>query len=440
MAEFQTSSQSNSTAIISYTPITALEAFTVTYRLSDAGKLYSRSFVGVDMEDAIFNPANAATPNGWYMFIFNADPVANLTLFCEEDGVLINNQTEITIGPFQTLKIISDGTHLFAEEYSSTEPGGNVVGIPPTTDNALSRWDGVNADSLQNSVAILSDAGALSGLTGISLKETGAGTDAITLQAPASIAASYTLTLPVDDGTANQLLQTDGNGVTSWVTVTPGTGDVVGPASATDNAISRFDGITGKLIQNSLVTIGDTGIINTPANEIDFTGAPVLLVNGGSTNVFLGIGAGNKTLSGTVNTGVGANALIAVTTGTANSAFGLSALGGLTTGQQNCAFGRNALAAITDSANNSAFGDLCLSSANSGSFLSGFGSACLSANTSGTNNSAFGVLSMTANTSGSNNSAFGVSALQLSNGDNNTAFGSGALTNSTISNLTTFGS
>lgn len=41
-----------------------------------------------------------------------------------------------------------------------------------------------------------------------------------------------------------------------------GSGDVVGPASATDNAIARYDGTTGKLLQNGLVTIGDTGIMN----------------------------------------------------------------------------------------------------------------------------------------------------------------------------------
>lgn len=36
-------------------------------------------------------------------------------------------------------------------------------------------------------------------------------------------------------------------------------GDVVGPASATDNAIARFDATTGKLIQNSGLTIDDGG-------------------------------------------------------------------------------------------------------------------------------------------------------------------------------------
>lgn len=38
-----------------------------------------------------------------------------------------------------------------------------------------------------------------------------------------------------------------------------GSGDVVGPASATDNAIARFDTTTGKLIQNSGASIDDQG-------------------------------------------------------------------------------------------------------------------------------------------------------------------------------------
>jgi hypothetical protein len=48
-----------------------------------------------------------------------------------------------------------------------------------------------------------------------------------------------------------------------------GTGDVVGPASATDNAIARFDGTTGKLIQNSGGSIDDSG--NITANNLSGT-------------------------------------------------------------------------------------------------------------------------------------------------------------------------
>lgn len=53
----------------------------------------------------------------------------------------------------------------------------------------------------------------------------GAGDSAthITLQAP-DISASYTLTFPVDDGTANQLLSTDGSGGLSWVSASSLTG------------------------------------------------------------------------------------------------------------------------------------------------------------------------------------------------------------------------
>lgn len=40
-----------------------------------------------------------------------------------------------------------------------------------------------------------------------------------------------------------------------------GSGDVVGPASATDNAIARFDTTTGKLLQNSGATVSDAGAI-----------------------------------------------------------------------------------------------------------------------------------------------------------------------------------
>jgi len=82
------------------------------------------------------------------------------------------------------------------------------------------------------------------------------GGEYVALQAPATLAGSYTLTMPDDDGTAGQALITDGNGVLSWSTAA--SGDVYGPASATDNAIARFDGTTGKIIQNSVVTIADT--------------------------------------------------------------------------------------------------------------------------------------------------------------------------------------
>jgi len=47
------------------------------------------------------------------------------------------------------------------------------------------------------------------------------------------------------------------------ITGSSATGDVVGPSSSTDNAIARYDGATGKLIQNSSVTIDDSNNLTT---------------------------------------------------------------------------------------------------------------------------------------------------------------------------------
>ncbi len=89
--------------------------------------------------------------------------------------------------------------------------------------------------------------GQLRSNTALLLEETGAGTDAITIQAPASIGASFTLTLPDTDGNANEYLKTDGSGVLSWGTPS-GTGGIsrtivvtsgsvtAGSASSTDYA------------------------------------------------------------------------------------------------------------------------------------------------------------------------------------------------------------
>lgn len=51
-----------------------------------------------------------------------------------------------------------------------------------------------------------------------------------------------------------------------------GAGDVVGPGSATDNAVVRFDLTTGKLIQNSAVTVDDTTGNIAGSQQITFSG------------------------------------------------------------------------------------------------------------------------------------------------------------------------
>ena len=76
-------------------------------------------------------------------------------------------------------------------------------------------------------------------------------------------------------------------------------GDVDGPSSATDNAVARFDGTTGKLIQNSVVTIADStgnmaGVGTLGVGAITTSGA---LTYGGVTLNNAVTGTGNMVLS-----------------------------------------------------------------------------------------------------------------------------------------------
>lgn len=68
----------------------------------------------------------------------------------------------------------------------------------------------------------------------------------------------------VKNTTPNTIFFTDDAGTDH--DLTPGAGDVVGPGTATDNAIVRFDGATGKLVQNSIVIVDDTGNVSGIVN------------------------------------------------------------------------------------------------------------------------------------------------------------------------------
>lgn len=57
----------------------------------------------------------------------------------------------------------------------------------------------------------------------------------------------------------------------SFIKTSGGNGDVAGPGSSTNNAIVRFDGTTGKIIQNSGILIDDTNNI-TGAINVDING------------------------------------------------------------------------------------------------------------------------------------------------------------------------
>ncbi len=77
---------------------------------------------------------------------------------------------------------------------------------------------------------------------------------------------------------------------------------ILGPASSTDNAIARFDGTTGKVLQNSTVTIDDVGNVYIPTgrgynvNNIQVISDQQAVEPNASSITSLSLGAGADTV------------------------------------------------------------------------------------------------------------------------------------------------
>lgn len=146
------------------------------------------------------------------------------------------------------------------------------------------------------------------------------------IKAPGTIATSYTLTLPVDDGVSSQVLTTDGSGVLSWTT--PSSGSAAGEISATDadrtltstdNRDITFTGFTTTrtiTLPTTGITAGDVFTLkNTQTSNVAAVKDMVVAASGGQSLTV----ANGANLNGTVSAGfVRVRALVSTPTTAAN--------------------------------------------------------------------------------------------------------------------------
>jgi len=75
-------------------------------------------------------------------------------------------------------------------------------------------------------------------------------------------------------------------GDATWATPS-GSGNVTGPGSSTDTAIARYNGVTGTILKDSTVTIGDNGNITVPITSSSSSGLVSIDINNTNTSTTL---------------------------------------------------------------------------------------------------------------------------------------------------------
>ena len=356
---------------------------------------------------------------------------------------------------------------------------GDVAGPASSTDNAIARFDATTGKLLQNSTVTLSDAGVVSTGTNANLEldPNGSGkvvfkgnttkgsgqfvlnceqnSHGVTLKGPPhSAAASYTLTLPNDDGNANQVLKTDGSGTLAWVDQSSVTlaGSLnyltISGQTITQNAIDLATDTTGTLA----IASGGTGATSASAARTALSAAAsgansdITSLTGLTTDLTVaqgGTGASTFTANG-VLVGNGTGAVTATAVGTSGQILTSNGAGSAPTFQDAAGGGATDIDGLSDGVTNSSGGTVGLGtealanddgSANQNTAL---GYQALRTTNSNFANTAVGyqagyALTGTGDTNyGRDSSLFGASAGRvLTTGRGNTAFGAGALDGAT---------
>ena len=205
-----------------------------------------------------------------------------------------------------------------------------------------------------------------------------------------------------------------------------------------NGALGQFQGFNNATHEYRINNIASGGSINfmlnssskfqvRPDGDVEIpgsirTGGARFLYSFGINNAFLGVSAGNVTMTGNHNTATGSHALQFNISGHTNTANGAFALQANTTGTANVANGYFALVNNNGGISNTATGSYALANNIAGSSNTAVGMSALTVNTSGSMNVAVGFQAGFASTTGSNNIYLGSNVVGGATGESNSMY------------------
>lgn len=358
---------------------------------SDAFKITTGSSPSAGTE--VFNAATSGnvTMNGGIVNIGtnSADNAINI-------GTAASAGRTVTIGN-------STGTSSVA---INSGTGGVTVGTSAnahtTTIGSTNSTSATTIQSGSGALNITSTNGALTINSGTGVLEISTDASATTVSF-ATGGAVKTVTLGSTNTTSSTAIRSGSGGITLTGAVTSA------------NAITITNGALTLTAGNLIITSATTSTVG----QIKQSGTAILHTFGGTSNIFVGSGAGNFTLTATSATGIGLNALSSLTSGIENTAIGDKALDDVASGARNTAVGNRAAENILGN-NNVAIGSQALQGA---------------AGATSETNVAIGYLALRLATSCIWNVAAGSQAMEnVTTGSENVAVGQGALGTITTGN------
>jgi hypothetical protein len=207
------------------------------------------------------------------------------------------------------------------------------------------------------------------------------------------------MTLPTADGSANQILKTDGSGTLSWTTNVSG-------ASSIDALSDAF--------------------FNSSAANLVVGHIPGNITSGTSNSAFSNSGLMDLT-SGLYNNVFGSDALASVTTGNGNTAMGHKTMQFLVDGDENTGFGQGAMINLTSGSNNTAVGVHAGRGNQTGRYNTSVGQESLDGTGNNASNTAVGFRAGKGITTGSDNVFIGKNAGDtIDDGSSNVVIGDDA--------------